>query len=128
MNRRPRNFPSYPTRRSSDLRRCPAREDMRAPARMGTRPRRSPHIRSEEHTSEVQSPCNLVGRLLLDKKETTGASSANAGPGDIQEVIVTVTRRRVRTAIESSAPIDIFFNDTSTAEIYTLSLHDPLSI
>src|SRR5688500_19095747 len=24
--------------------------------------------RSEEHTSELQSPCNLVGRLLLDKK------------------------------------------------------------
>src|SRR5688500_19874302 len=25
--------------------------------------------RSEEHTSELQSPCNLVCRLLLDKKE-----------------------------------------------------------
>src|SRR5256885_6277009 len=25
-------------------------------------------IRSEEHTSELQSPCNLVCRLLLDKK------------------------------------------------------------
>src|SRR5688500_19522540 len=24
--------------------------------------------RSEEHTSELQSPCNLVCRLLLDKK------------------------------------------------------------
>src|SRR5256885_2979215 len=24
--------------------------------------------RSEEHTSELQSPCNLVGRLLLEKK------------------------------------------------------------
>src|SRR5256885_8798780 len=25
--------------------------------------------RSEEHTSELQSPCNLVCRLLLEKKE-----------------------------------------------------------
>src|ERR1039457_6518483 len=25
--------------------------------------------RSEEHTSELQSPCNLVCRLLLDKKK-----------------------------------------------------------
>src|SRR5256885_4633101 len=25
-------------------------------------------IRSEEHTSELQSPCNLVCRLLLEKK------------------------------------------------------------
>src|ERR1039457_4116179 len=28
-------------------------------------------IRSEEHTSELQSPCNLVCRLLLEKKELT---------------------------------------------------------
>src|SRR5256885_11687238 len=26
--------------------------------------------RSEEHTSELQSPCNLVCRLLLEKKRT----------------------------------------------------------
>src|SRR5688500_19365223 len=26
------------------------------------------HERSEEHTSELQSPCNLVCRLLLEKK------------------------------------------------------------
>src|SRR5256885_5250457 len=28
-------------------------------------------LRSEEHTSELQSPCNLVCRLLLEKKKTT---------------------------------------------------------
>src|SRR5205807_4305395 len=27
-----------------------------------------PRLRSEEHTSELQSPCNLVCRLLLEKK------------------------------------------------------------
>src|SRR5256885_9990552 len=27
------------------------------------------HMRSEEHTSELQSPCNLVCRLLLEKKK-----------------------------------------------------------
>src|SRR2546426_3575082 len=32
----------------------------------GARPRRP---RSEEHTSELQSPCNLVCRLLLEKKK-----------------------------------------------------------
>src|SRR5256885_7378800 len=31
-----------------------------------SRPRR---LRSEEHTSELQSPCNLVCRLLLEKKK-----------------------------------------------------------
>src|SRR3989454_1436030 len=28
-----------------------------------------PVVRSEEHTSELQSPCNLVCRLLLEKKK-----------------------------------------------------------
>src|SRR5256885_11691640 len=47
-----------------------------APVRAGTaRCSRSvagavgPHRRSEEHTSELQSPCNLVCRLLLEKKK-----------------------------------------------------------
>src|SRR5256885_11067374 len=29
-----------------------------------------PGMRSEEHTSELQSPCNLVCRLLLEKKQS----------------------------------------------------------
>src|SRR2546426_5696354 len=41
---------------------------------MQARGRRSDHLRtiaprSEEHTSELQSPCNLVCRLLLEKKK-----------------------------------------------------------
>src|SRR2546426_3573948 len=32
-------------------------------------------VRSEEHTSELQSPCNLVCRLLLEKKKTTKTST-----------------------------------------------------
>src|SRR2546426_6918534 len=31
----------------------------------------SARCRSEEHTSELQSPCNLVCRLLLEKKKRT---------------------------------------------------------
>src|SRR2546426_5900927 len=34
-----------------------------------TVPARAPPSRSEEHTSELQSPCNLVCRLLLEKKK-----------------------------------------------------------
>src|SRR5688500_19345899 len=30
--------------------------------------------RSEEHTSELQSPCNLVCRLLLEKKKKDGGA------------------------------------------------------
>src|SRR2546426_8416525 len=34
-----------------------------------------PALRSEEHTSELQSPCNLVCRLLLEKKKQPMISS-----------------------------------------------------
>src|SRR5256885_9110574 len=43
--------------------RCPA------PSRPRARRRRCGVARSEEHTSELQSPCNLVCRLLLEKKK-----------------------------------------------------------
>src|SRR2546426_11114661 len=55
--------------------------DRHAPAdRLPRRPARSARLRtapgageaggrSEEHTSELQSPCNLVCRLLLEKKK-----------------------------------------------------------
>src|SRR5256885_12721787 len=33
------------------------------------------HPRSEEHTSELQSPCNLVCRLLLEKKKKHNCKS-----------------------------------------------------
>src|SRR5205807_3405024 len=36
-------------------------------------------IRSEEHTSELQSPCNLVCRLLLEKKNLTKNLTAKYG-------------------------------------------------
>src|SRR5256885_3959766 len=47
-------------------------EDRPAPTAPPTRPAMSvtgPVVRSEEHTSELQSPCNLVCRLLLEKKK-----------------------------------------------------------
>src|SRR5688500_19991249 len=85
----PRPLPSFPTRRSSDL---PARPVAQLASITETSPRHqfrshlvstdrdfppkgvnrrwdvSNRPRSEEHTSELQSPCNLVCRLLLEKK------------------------------------------------------------
>src|SRR2546430_2375262 len=65
-------------------------------------------LRSEEHTSELQSQSNLVCRLLLEKKKNKDNKL-------------------------SSQPTAVlffffFFNDTATTEIYTLSLHDALPI
>src|SRR2546426_6445472 len=75
MIRRPPRSTLFPYRRSSDL-----REHPRAPAEGAPQPSQrarsdaQAHVtghraRSEEHTSELQSPCNLVCRLLLEKKK-----------------------------------------------------------
>src|SRR2546427_7062142 len=63
-----------------------------ASARSGlvTRPRAMPgSVRSEEHTSELQSQSNLVCRLLLEKKKTKDREVEHAEPHD---------QRRDRTA------------------------------
>src|SRR2546426_4787512 len=36
-------------------------------------------MRSEEHTSELQSPCNLVCRLLLEKKKIDRQNAFDGG-------------------------------------------------
>src|ERR1022692_4300855 len=97
--------------------------------------------RSEEHTSELQSPCNLVCRLLLEKKKKKQTRST--------ETKLTTRHRNNKSepprhvARMSSFACFIvfwffcclfgfffffFFNDTATTEIYTLSLHDALPI
>src|SRR5688500_19656684 len=40
---------------------------------------RHPFPRSEEHTSELQSPCNLVCRLLLEKKTKAPHTTTDLG-------------------------------------------------
>src|SRR2546426_8319577 len=50
--------------------------------------------RSEEHTSELQSPCNLVCRLLLEKKNLPGVKLDAIGspkPTEHPPVVALVT-------------------------------------
>src|SRR5690348_17433688 len=78
-----RDLLSFPTRRSSDLTGLLGeRHDAVNLHRAGTGLVEAPlhphdvlhvegvHERSEEHTSELQSPVHLVCRLLLEKKNT----------------------------------------------------------
>src|ERR1039457_2941101 len=97
-------------------------------------------IRSEEHTSELQSPCNLVCRLLLEKKshplsEPLRGTLPDGAPHTSTSGGPAVAKRRTAwwSAVGSGnlqAPFGcfFFFNDTATTEIYTLSLHDALPI
>src|ERR1022692_4461413 len=98
-------------------------------------------IRSEEHTSELQSPCNLVCRLLLEKKKRLFRRPRLDDP--------VIERARLRLGVRrcgreppvlrpssalgppGSRPVSFFFfffNDTATPEIYPLSLPDALPI
>src|SRR5256885_5922518 len=47
--------------------------------------------RSEEHTSELQSPCNLVCRLLLEKKKTTISTHLRTPPCTSTTATATIT-------------------------------------
>src|SRR6266850_614690 len=84
------------------------------------RPRPLSRLRSEEHTSELQSPCNLVCRLLLEKKKAWMSSR----PRTRQTSAPTGSRGRQSRNHEPP----FFCKDTATTEIYTLSLHDALPI
>src|ERR1039457_3434259 len=77
-------------------------------------------VRSEEHTSELQSPCNLVCRLLLEKKTQplhssgktlsrcrdvrTAASPADGGPSPPEK-----RERRTEGKQSSHCELLIFF-------------------
>src|SRR5256885_9843188 len=60
-----------PTKKASQLL-CDAKAAAKSGASVDTdpsiKPARPACTRSEEHTSELQSPCNLVCRLLLEKE------------------------------------------------------------
>src|ERR1039457_5661663 len=98
-------------------------------------------FRSEEHTSELQSPCNLVCRLLLEKKKKKNAGKSNANFTDEQTQHTALnTRSRALATVALTMPslssripsLILFFfffcNDPATTEIYLLPLPDPLPI
>src|SRR6516162_9092527 len=112
-----------------------------APGSRRRRRRSGSRIRSEEHTSELQSPCNLVCRLLLEKKNRGGVRGLRRGSkqrwicgrgrGGDRHGDRAGRRRRSRDGARRRLVHRwriFFFNDTATTEIYTLSLHDALPI
>src|SRR6266849_4922756 len=93
-------------------------------------------LRSEEHTSELQSRVDLVCRLLLEKK--------NDGHGDFGRVVNTQHCLDGKLLFDPLHVVEcegvpplrniradhlvFFFNAPAPTEIYTLSLHDALPI
>src|SRR3982751_3671296 len=98
-------------------------------------------VRSEEHTSELQSLRHLVCRLLLEKKKGIGgwvapppyqqhsSSAARTTPprwGALKGCASILRPQSGPRAL--SARKFFFFNDAAPTEIYTLPLHDALPI
>src|SRR5256885_4382504 len=67
MIRRPPRSTLFPY--TTLFRSFPGRNNGNGPGQSQREPELRPAKRSEEHTSELQSPCNLVCRLLLEKKK-----------------------------------------------------------
>src|SRR4029077_9680227 len=98
-------------------------------------------IRSEEHTSELQSHLNLVCRLLLDKKARTSLTYTLRPNHDRRVVAIQSTHAHISARSDDrgvvvrpppvpprSLAVAFFFKDTAPTEIYTLPLHDALPI
>src|SRR5215510_5930427 len=88
------------------------------------RPRNT--LRSEEHTSELQSRGQLVCRLLLEKKKHDSSGSEPRTADGRRESFLLLSARTAY-ALRCSGTT-FFLNGPATTEIYTLSLHDALPI
>src|SRR6202522_1549546 len=102
--------------------------------------RKSAH-RSEEHTSELQSPQNLVCRLLLEKNNERRTKPQRAQDRTNRGFLAPQARAR-GGAGRRSRPADgrvihvtfaahdffVFFKDRAPPEIYPFPLHDALPI
>src|ERR1022692_3376407 len=98
-------------------------------------------LRSEEHTSELQSPCNLVCRLLLEKKKNSLQPTPATGLSlcrTIRSIQYHANHRACGQVVAQEDGAELrrglmllfffFFNETAPPEIYPLSLHDAFPI
>src|SRR5256885_7152767 len=75
-------------------------------------------VRSEEHTSELQSPCNLVCRLLLEKKK-------NSEPPHALSPLPTSAQTRARLILEATEQLRLS-SQVGLLECARLWRHRPL--
>src|SRR5690348_17637663 len=74
----------------------PSNTQTRSPGRPSARPIPNDEARSEEHTSELQSPVHLVCRLLLEKK--------NYGQDNFKSSVEALSPDHTRRAILRATP------------------------
>src|SRR2546430_7165979 len=78
-------------------------------------------LRSEEHTSELQSQSNLVCRLLLEKKKTTDRNSALLSTNCVRNQPHCHTRPTdLNTPVPGAAAMSSFLDSSPTLSIFQL--------
>src|ERR1039457_2856562 len=98
-----------------------------AAAKRRREPPRGPRRpRSEEHTSELQSPCNLVCRLLLDHKKS-GKLSPFLGVWGAH-LIFAACGSILLQQLAVGVILLFFFNSGGASDVYTLPPSAPLRI
>src|ERR1043165_8021633 len=97
-------------------------------------------LRSEEHTSELQSRGLISYAVFCLKKKRSPREETLPGGTDVSgrarvrhapAPVAASVHDRTREGIDFfplTVVVFVFFNDTATTEIYTLSLHDALPI
>src|SRR6202142_3068430 len=93
--------------------------------------------RSEEHTSELQSPTNLVCRLLLEKNKVSSLPNHEGAAGragqlghGLGHLFRERTERQLRTEPDANllSLLHLFFKDGATPEISPFSQHAALPV
>src|SRR5256885_5113186 len=81
-------------------------------------------FRSEEHTSELQSPCNLVCRLLLEKKKIVPGRPqprvGNPHTDTDQECDIRRANQRVNLTAATCVPCSIYDSDQTVVALLCL--------
>src|SRR5256886_3360650 len=87
--------------------RVSARSRWRLPAPMG----RTGSLRSEEHTSELQSQSNVVCRLLLEKKHmaVSAVCRITAAGGDLHPYLSSVVPDQSSTELAPSSELTVLY-------------------
>src|SRR5437764_2013445 len=88
--------------------------------------RRSAPIRSEEHTSELQSPMYLVCRLLLEKKKKTAYAPPTTKPASCPRSRTSTTHApALATHIQPAPSVAACRSRDTAAQSRTVQLSTP---
>src|SRR5256885_7482069 len=76
-------------------------------------------VRSEEHTSELQSPCNLVCRLLLEKKKIRNLTLPKIS-GNPKSILANRNTLKSKLALHAKGDTTLFSTFMTTLKLRTV--------